>query len=131
MTRISAAMVVLFAFTSPLYAADRDAAFFKEMDTNGDGVIDRDEYTLRKGTILYTIDANHNLKIERKETKLSVSQFKQYAGADGVIDGGEFFDLPGARFTAFDKNGDNVITREEFRRQLAEIRSGQQTAEGR
>jgi hypothetical protein len=133
MTRINAAAVLLLASAAaaPLHAEDRVAVFFKELDTNGNGMIDPDEFTLRKGVILYMLDANHDLKIERKETKLSAAQFQKHAGPDGTIDGGEFFNMSATRFSAFDKNGDRTISREEFREQMAVIRSGQQTAETR
>ena len=94
-------------------------------------MITPEEFSLNKGVILYMLDANHDLKIERNETKLSREQFGQYAGADGTLDGGDFFNLPSARFSAFDKNGDRQISRDEFRKQMAAIRSGQQTAQGR
>lgn len=129
--RTAALAALLSALALSAHAQERSGRFFEEMDTNRDGFVDPEEYTLRKGAILYSLDANHDLKIEQKETRLSPAQFGQYAGGDGFIDGGEFFELPGASFGAFDRNGDRRISREEFRLQVAELRSGQQTAEGR
>ncbi len=132
MTRMTALMVALLALTPVAIAAeDRSAQFFRELDSDGDGMISREEFTLNKGVILYMLDANHDLKVQRKETRLSPEQFAKYAGSDGVLDGGEFFNLPTVTFSSFDTNGDQRISREEFRKHVAEIRSTQQTAEGR
>lgn len=132
MTRMTAVTLALLALAAlPAHAQDRQTTFFREMDTNGDGFVDEEEFTLRRGEILYMLDSNHNLKLERNETKLSPEQFRRYAGADGTLDGGDFFNLPSARFSAFDKDGDRQISRAEFRTQIAEIRSGQETAEMR
>lgn len=133
MTRMTVLSVALLAL-APMAAAaaeDRTAAYFHELDSDGDGIVTPEEFTLNKGVILYMLDANHDLKIQRKETKLSPEQFAQYAGADGTLDGADLFNLPAARFNAFDLNGDRKITFDEFRKHMAEIRSGQQTAEGR
>lgn len=132
MIRMTALTVALLAL-APMAAAaeDRAAQFFRELDSDGDGAISPEEFTLNKGVVLYMLDANHDLKIERNETKLTREQFAEYAGADGTLDGGDVFNLPSARFSAFDRNGDRRITRDEFSKQLAEIRSGQQSAEGR
>jgi hypothetical protein len=132
MIRILALSVALMALAPvAVGAADRPSQFFRELDTDGDGMVAPEEFTLGKGVIFYMLDGNHDLKIQRKETKLSPEQFAQYAGDDGTLDGGDFFNLPPARFSAFDRDGDRQISRDEFRKQVAEIRSGQQTAEGR
>ena len=132
MIRMTALTVALLAL-APMAAAaeDRSAQFFRELDGDGDGMVTPEEFTLNKGVILYMLDANHDLKVQRNETKLSAEQFAQYAGPDGTLDGGEVFNLPAASFSAFDQNGDRRISRDEFRQQVAEIRSGQQTAEDR
>ena len=132
MTRMTALMVALLALpTVAIAAEDRSIQFFRELDADGDGMISREEFTLNKGVVLYMLDANHDLKIQRKETRLSPEQFAEYAGSDGVLDGGEFFNLPSVTFSAFDSNGDQQISPDEFRKHVAEIRSSQQTAEGR
>lgn len=106
-----------------------DSALFKELDDNGDGMIDREEFSLNKGAIFYRLDQNRSLKLERSETKLDRPQFQKYAGKDNVIDGGELFNMPAAGFEAFDQDHDRQISRSEFRQQLAALRSGTQTAE--
>lgn len=133
MTRTIAATLVAFlaVAVSQAHADNRDTEFFREMDVNGDGFIDREEFTLRKGVILYMLDANHDLKISRNETKLPPDVFKEYAGPDGTIDGGELFNMKEVRFAAFDKNDDGKISYQEFRQQLAEVRAGPQAAEQR
>lgn len=132
MIRIIAMSVALLALAPvAIGAEDRSSQFFRELDADGDGMVTEEEFSLGKGVVLYMLDANHDLKIQRKETKLSPQQFAEYAGADGTLDGGDFFNLPSARFSAFDQDRDRKISRDEFRKQVAEIRSGQQTAEGR
>lgn len=132
MTRMTALTIALLTL-APMSAAaeDRSSQFFRELDTDGDSMVTPEEFTLNKGTVLYMLDANHDLKIQRNETRLSPEHFAQYAGADGTLDGGEFFNLPSAGFSAFDRDGDRRISRDEFRKQVAEIRSSQQTAEER
>lgn len=127
--RALALAVALSALPAAGHAQSRDDTFFREMDTNGDGVIDQEEFTLQKGVILYLIDKNHDLKIERNETKLSPEVFRQYAGKDGTIDGLDLFNMPEARFQAFDLNSDRKVTYSEFHQHLVDIRSGPQTAE--
>lgn len=133
--RSLALAVILSALPAAIHAQERTQArgdtFFREMDTNGDGVISQEEFTLQKGVVFYLIDKNHDLKIEQTETKLTPDAFRQYAGTDGTIDGLDLFNMPGARFQAFDLNGDQKVTPAEFRQHLADIRSGPQTAEQR
>ncbi|MCR6632837.1 MAG: hypothetical protein NVV74_23880 [Magnetospirillum sp.] len=129
--RVVVLAIAVSAMAAAAHAQSRDETFFRELDTNGDGVVDETEFTLQKGVLFYLIDKNHDLKIEQSETKLTREAFQQYAGPDGVVDGLDLFDVPGAQFQAFDRNGDQKITRAEFQRQLAEIRSGPQTAEKR
>ncbi|MGE5548457.1 MAG: EF-hand domain-containing protein [Solirubrobacterales bacterium] len=123
-------MVIVLVLAVPAMAAaqQKDADFFRMLDTNGDGVIDREEFSLQKGTILYALDKNRNLKIDQNETKLPPEKFDQYAGADHVIDGLELFTMPEAQFEAFDRNRDQQITLDEFRQQLAVLRGGPQTS---
>lgn len=115
--------LTLAAQAVPAAAQGRDA-FFQQLDQDGDGNINHEEYTLEKGAILYSLDKNRSLKLEPGETKLPQEKFRQYAGADGVIDGGEMFDLPEIRFEAFDTNGDQTISLEEYRQQVASLRQG-------
>jgi hypothetical protein len=133
MTALKAAVLAtaFCALSISAHAEDRDARFFHELDANNDGNISQEEFTLQKGVILYMLDKNHNLKIEREETRLSPEQFAQYAGKDGTLDGGDLFNLPAARFSAFDQNNDQKISLEEFRQQLARLRPGPQTAQER
>lgn len=106
-----------------------DAEMFNELDDNGDGAVDREEFSLNKGAILYRLDSNRSLELEQSETKMAPQIFRQYAGKDNVIDGGELFEMPAAGFEAFDQDRDSKITRPEFRRQLTALRAGTQTAE--
>lgn len=126
-----AAMIAALSLPALAEAEDRDARFFRELDADGDGAVTPQEFTLQKSVVLYMLDANHDLKLERTETRLTASQFQQYAGEDGVIDGLELFDLPQARFAAFDEDGDRRMTSAEFRAQLANLRGDTQTSEGR
>lgn len=130
-TRLTILAVFVALQAVPAAGQGRDATFFKQLDQNGDGGIDWEEYTLEKGAILYSLDKDRSLKLEPGETKLPRDKFREYAGADGVIDGGEMFELPEIQFDAFDTNGDDTISPEEFRRRVASLRSGSQTAEGR
>lgn len=126
---VAALAAMLSALTLPAAAATSGNDFFRELDVDGDGFVDRVEFDTEKGAVLYAIDKNHNLKIERSETRMSPQQFRDLAGADGVMEGYELFDVPSARFDGFDQNGDQKISAEEFRRHLATMRSGPQTAE--
>jgi hypothetical protein len=129
--RILALALALATQAVPVAAQDRDKAFFKQLDQNGDGGVDLEEYTLEKGAILYSLDKDRSLKLEPGETKLPPAKFRQYAGEDGLIDGGEMFEMPEIQFGAFDTNGDRTISAEEYRRQVTSLRKGSQTAEGR
>lgn len=127
--RMAALAAMMSAQALGAHAEDRDDRFFRQLDTNGDGRVDTEEFTLQKAAILYALDNNRNLKVEQAETKVAPGQFRQYAGEDGVIDGLELFELPEAQFSAFDRDGDHAITAAEFRRQVAGLRTGPQTAE--
>ncbi|HTH15379.1 MAG TPA: EF-hand domain-containing protein [Magnetospirillum sp.] len=117
---------MLSALALPAQAKeDADLRAFRELDENGDGYISREEFTLHKEALLYALDKNHDLKIERNETKLPPEVFKKYAGPDGTIDAATILTLPEAQFNAFDKNDDGKISLEEFRQHLAELRSGE------
>lgn len=132
--RLVGAVILALAISGQAAAqtqGDRDQSFFKDLDANGDGSIDREEFSLYKGAIFYAMDKNRDLKIERSETRLDADTFRKYAGSDGTIDSLELFDTPGAQFEAFDRNGDQRISREEFRQQLASLRAGPQSAERR
>lgn len=129
--KATALAALISTIALPTTAISSEDPFFRELDANGDGAIDRTEFDIQKGAVLYAIDKNHNLKVERSETRLTLQQFRQYAGDDGIIDGLEVFDVPSTRFEAFDQNGDQKITPEESRQQLAVIRGEAQTAEGR
>lgn len=120
----------LSALSAPAWAQSQGANFFKELDADGDGGIDPAEFSMYKGAIFYSLDQNRSLKLEKPETRLNAQKFRDYAGDDGVIDGMELFELPNARFEAFDQDGDRKISKAEFGRQIASLRGGgPQTAE--
>lgn len=129
--RVLMLAVALGLHAAPVVGQGRDATFFKQLDQNGDGGIDPEEYTLEKGAILYSLDKDRSLKLEPGETKLPRDKFREYAGADGVIDGYEMFELPEIQFDRFDTDGDGKISPEEYRQRVASLRSGAQAAEGR
>lgn len=124
-----AALAALIAL-QPLSAQAEDQIdqFFRQLDMNGDGYVDPEEFSMQKGAIFYALDKNKDLKIEQSETRLSPQQFRQYAGEDGYINGMELFQLPEAQFEAFDQNGDKKVSKEEFRSQVNRLRSGSEAA---
>lgn len=129
--RTAALAAMISAQALAAIAESREDQFFHDLDSDRNGVVDREEFDVNKGAILYSLDKNRSLTIEQAETKLAPQQFSRYAGDDGVIDGLELFDMPGTRFEAFDQDGDQQISAPELRRQLASLRAGPQTAEGK
>ncbi len=86
-------------------AVPRTAEAFKATDKNGDGKIDRDEFTGLPG-MFGRADANGDNVLTLEES----IKFREAAAA-GTLPGPNEF---APRFQAMDKNGDKKLSREEF-----------------
>ncbi len=120
MASVKSMLVVLGVMATAL-AVDRPALadlvdrIFARLDSNGDGVIDRTEFQIKKMELFYESDANQNIQLEPEETNLKPEVFAAAdTNGDGVLSGVEFIEAPFAQFEAADTNSDQVITREEF-----------------
>lgn len=79
---------------------NRRIAEFLKADTDGDGVLSRDEITALRDTLFTQLDTNANGSLTRDEFRLNRLDRPQ-GGAAGV-------------FSRLDGNGDDVISRTEF-----------------
>jgi Ca2+-binding EF-hand superfamily protein len=114
-------MLVVLGVLATAWAVDRPALadvvdqIFARLDSNGDGVIDRTEFQIKKMELFYESDANQNIQLEPEETNLKPEVFAAAdTNGDGVLSGVEFIEAPFIQFEAADTNSDHVITREEF-----------------
>ena len=90
---------------SALSSVPRSAESFSAADKNGDGQLDRDEFTGQPGMFLRA-DVNGDGFLTLEES----TKFRD-AAASGNLPGMNQFN---PRFQAMDKNGDKKLTREEF-----------------
>lgn len=104
-----------FLAVDPPALADAVDDIFERLDTNGDGVIQRTEFEVKKMEVFYVLDANQNIGIELEETNLKPEVFNAAdKDGDGTLSGVEFIEAPFTQFEAADTNTDQVISREEF-----------------
>ena len=111
---LAGVMATVLAVVQPALA-DPVAEIFDRLDGNGDGVIDRTEFQIRKMELFYESDANQNIQLEPEEVNLKPEVFAAAdTDGDGVLSGVEFIEAPFTQFEAADTNSDHEITPEEF-----------------
>jgi Ca2+-binding EF-hand superfamily protein len=85
-------------------------ALFKMMDTNGDGIIDRNEFEINKLSVILrkTVHREPILRIE--DTRLSPRVFNELdLRHDGTLDIHDVVNAPMFQFTWWDRNQDGVL----------------------
>jgi len=90
---------------------------FKETDTNGDGVIDHQEFHVRIVEVFYFADFNKDGYLDEKELKALAfpEDFKeQDRDANGRVSMREFLRIRFADFPKTDTNGDGVLSVDEI-----------------
>ena len=112
---VLAGVIVMVLTVERPALADAIDQIFARLDGNGDGVIDRTEFQIRKMELFYESDANQNIQLEPEEVNLKPEVFAAAdTDGDGVLSGVEFIEAPFTQFEAADTNSDHEITPEEF-----------------
>ena len=110
---VAAGSTVLAADASPKH--DPRAAF-KETDTNGDGVVDHEEYHVRIVEVFYFADANKDGVLDPTELK-RLAFPEDFAvddkDANGRVSLREFLRVRFVDFTKTDTDGDGVLSVDE------------------
>lgn len=89
---------------------------FQLIDENGNGVIDRSEWSVRKMAVFYIRDANQDMRLSRNEVPGIGGDWFEAADddKDGFLSGLEFIQADFAQFEAFGANRDGNVTLDEF-----------------
>lgn len=88
---------------------------FQVLDKNGDGVVERFEFDVKKMEIFYIRDIEKDINLSIEETNLTPEAFRGAdADGDGKLSGYEFIRASFTQFDSADGNTDGLISREEF-----------------
>jgi len=100
------------------------AQIFEQFDENNDGSIDEIEFRVNIIRVMGLLDTNRNGVIDRDEVKLSDARFAEAdRNRDGVIDGVELIEAPFLSFEAFDIKADGKVTLEDFTQAVEALRT--------
>jgi|GEM_PF-3994553 len=107
---------VLVANAAPIMS-DRDMReAFQKLDTNGDGVVTREEFEFNKDTVIFRRASEPGAKLKFEDTRISRATFDSFdLDGDGLITASDVRDAPFFKFEPFDKNKDGHIDFSEFR----------------
>lgn len=135
MARIGLAVVLILGVmvaAASVEAADRkDAAreAFAGLDSNGDGVISREEFEVNKVNVIFRRSAARGASLKFEDTLVSRATFEAIdIDGDGVITPSDIRQSQLFYFEPYDKDHNNQIEFAEFRDLLARI--GHEAASG-
>lgn len=118
----SACLVALLALARPGWALDAadEQRRFAALDTNNDGKISQEEFSLNKLAGMFDPKwtapmMDQPMRITLADSPLRPEMFTILdANGDGILTGGEVVSSPLLSFDVIDTNHDTVIDREEF-----------------
>lgn len=109
--------LALLAVLPPSVVAAELEELFAFFDANGDGVIDPQEFQLRKTEVFFRNikDMDANMTLGPADTNLTPEAFAEAdLNGDGQLSGAEFVQARFARFELYDADSDQRITFAEF-----------------
>jgi Ca2+-binding EF-hand superfamily protein len=124
MLLVVAAVLALGGRATVPEAAEENSrrAVFQMLDTNGDGLVDRNEFEMNKVAVIFrkTVHREPILRIE--ETRLSPRMFNELdLNHTGTLDVHDVANAPMFQFTWWDRDQDGVIGWAEFNAGMDEL----------
>jgi Ca2+-binding EF-hand superfamily protein len=98
-----------------------NADIFRQLDTNGDNVLETKELDHINSSVMVQLDRNHNSKIDDNEWPRGFAKFEQLdQNGDGRVSSQEYFERGGewqrrSRFDHWDTNQDSTISSSEWK----------------